>query len=512
MSHLPPITSEQLKQCRSEIEQWYLTGICMIQTDPRSPLYVVPLKDIFTRVVIKQERRHTGRKKSIDYTELFNTEIDGISPKRLLLQGEGGTGKSTLCAKIALDWIEKTNFQEFEMVLVISLPEAKGKTVGDIVKTYLSDSNEVQPRQLDDYIVSNPDKVLLILDAFDEMNADLTDLYFIIEVLLIKRFMSCTVLVTTRPWKADLIRQAPALRKAYAFIYVEGFNRADLSTYINKYFEQDMTSANELIKLMEDNKIIAEYMAPFPIYAAMISIMWREYDGERRKAMQELHTVSQLFTEMIYFLCDHFESKKGQCSGDMSTEECLAKIGQVAFRGLLERKVIFAEKDFDSAKVMETGCQIGVLTAEQKPMQRKDRNRSGQLYPVTFPHKLFQEYHAALHLQSLFKTDHEQYETLMKGTICRKLQEYKYFLYFSSSRDVDIALDIIKDMDQTTDNFIEDVVDLAFESQHQEVAREVWKKHLSNKRELRVHEDQSAHTVYGYFFIMEESHLVKILS
>ena len=165
---------------------------------------------------------------------MFNTKINGVLLNRVLLQGEGGAGKTTLCAKIALDWIQG-NFEQFELVLVIPLRTAKDQTVGQIVRTYLSDSNTVNFKELDAYIVSNPGKVLLLLDAFDEMNANLSDLYYIIEILLTERLKTCTVLVTTRPWKAELIRRIPDLRKEYAFIFVEGFDKSDISTYITKY-------------------------------------------------------------------------------------------------------------------------------------------------------------------------------------------------------------------------------------------------------------------------------------
>ena len=55
---------------------------------------------------------------------------------------------------------------------------------------------------------------------------------------------------------------------------------------------------DEMIQLMQDNDIISENMAPFPIYTAMLCYMWKDFSSERRQAMQKLQTVSQLFHEM----------------------------------------------------------------------------------------------------------------------------------------------------------------------------------------------------------------------
>ena len=151
---------------------------------------------------------------------------------------------------------------------------------------------------------------------------------------------------------------------------------------------------------MMENDVIAENMAPYPIYTAMICIMWREFNEERRKTMQNLQTFSQLFAEMIGFLSEHFISKKVSCSasGHMSVEECLAQIGQIALEGLLDRKMAFDEEDFRNNRVLETGCRVGILTREYtRIIRRKGRRRHHvEVFSVVFSHKLFQEYVAAL--------------------------------------------------------------------------------------------------------------------
>ena len=407
------------------------------------------------------------------------------------------------------------------MVLVIPLHTVKDETVGDIVQTYLSDTNKVHPRQLDSYIVSNPNKVLLLLDAFDEMNANLSDLYYIIEILLMKRLKSCTVLVTARPWTADLIRQTPTLRKAYAFVFVEGFDKANLSTYITKFFCDNKALAHDLIHFIEDNDVIRENMAPFPIYTAMLCVMWRELEEDRRKAMDQLQTFSQLFTEMMKFLCDHFRAKGISCRGDLTVEECLVEIGRVAFQGLIERRMTFSERNFSNTLDMETGCLVGLLSRQQKGMRRIERKRGIHTSEcsVSFPHKLFQEYVAAIYVASLFSTDNYRFEDLMKGTIIPNLHEFRYLLYFTLSQGKDITMNVMgyikhfmgrelnEDDGELRKDLEEDIVDIMYESQHPEVASLVWKELFSSQKELKL-ENQSAHTISGYMFLMRQCHLV----
>ena len=270
------MSDKQLEQCKHDLIEFYSTHLCQIQTDPLDLNTLQVLEDIFTSLTLEEEVSGTEGKRPIEMENLFQTKVNGVYPKRLLLQGEGGAGKTTLCSKIVWEWVNGRHFTEFEMVLVIPLRMSQKRTVGEIVKSYMSDSNFVNPAQLNSYILSNPTKVFLLFDGFDELDADLEDQCDIIKILTLKRFKSCKVLVTARPWKAALIRQEPNLRRAYAFITVEGFSKANISVYIHKFFTRDTTSAAELIHLIEDNDVISENMAPFPhIHSYAVSYVER---------------------------------------------------------------------------------------------------------------------------------------------------------------------------------------------------------------------------------------------
>ena len=83
--------------------------------------------------------------------------------------------------------------------------------------------------------------------------------------------------------------------RSYAFIYVEGFSRDNLSLYILRFFGSDEVAGQDLITFIEDTDVIRENMAPYPIYTAMLCVMWRESDRERRETIRSLQTFSQVF-------------------------------------------------------------------------------------------------------------------------------------------------------------------------------------------------------------------------
>ena len=178
-----PMTIGQVQKCTQDLKEFYSTHLCKIQTDPLDLNTILALEDIYTSLTLEEEVSGKKKRKPIEMEHLLRTKVNGVYPKRLLLQGEGGAGKTTLCSKIVWEWVNERHFTEFELVLAIPLRKSKKRSVGEIAKSYLSDNNFVEPEQIDVYILSNPDKVLLIFDGLDELNAKFNDLCEIIQIL-----------------------------------------------------------------------------------------------------------------------------------------------------------------------------------------------------------------------------------------------------------------------------------------------------------------------------------------
>ncbi|XP_030844763.1 uncharacterized protein LOC105441133 [Strongylocentrotus purpuratus] len=284
----PNMTEAQVLQCGEELKTFYREKMCKIKPDPLDFNIIVEFQQIYTNLTLLRKEMGTKRTEMpLDYTDLLTTQINGAPPKRLLVEGEGGVGKTTFCSKIAWDWVNGSpEFQCFSWVLVIPLRNVvKGQTIGDIMKNYLSDNNVVNPKQINNYILSQPTKVLIVLDGLDEYDGDLSakERSDISQILRFEKFKQCTVLVTTRPWRANKIKSNKGLSRSYAFIAIKGFSAKNVSTYISKYFVKDKTAGSELGRFIEVNDVIKENMAPFPIYVAMLCILWENCDSEKRE-------------------------------------------------------------------------------------------------------------------------------------------------------------------------------------------------------------------------------------
>nr|XP_054761461.1 uncharacterized protein LOC129267865 [Lytechinus pictus] len=541
------MTEEQVLQCAEDLKSFYRERMCKIKPDPLDFNLIVEFEQLYTNLVLlKHDKGLTREKSHVDYKDLFTTKVDGVLPKRLLVEGEGGVGKTTLCSKIAWDWAEGyEEYNQLNWVVVVPLRNViKGQTIGDCMKNYLNENNIVSPKQIENYMICQPSKVLIVLDGLDEYDGDPSstdDGSDISQVLRLDKFQKCTVLVTTRPWRADQIKCNQQFGGSYAFIEVEGFSAENVSTYISKYFVKDVDAGKELIRFIEVNDVIKENMAPFPIYVALLCILWENTDSEKREIIRRLKTFSQLFEQMIIFLRDHYVLKlkatntlnEERLENEFKQAEfCIKQIGSVAFSGLLVRKLVFKVNDFRSFKdAMETCCKIGVLSRDHEQVSRWKRSMRDSPAVTTnvfFPHKLFQEYVAALYLASLHETDLEEYRRSMGKVTGANIQEFRYLLYFTAAQVKEIGLEIVKMLQGSNqihpalmqvgyspsilpnDINYSFLVDVTFEAYDKDIAKVVGQHVFAEKRTLEIDENMSAHTVSGYLFIMEQ-HQVETL-
>ncbi|XP_071477585.1 NLR family CARD domain-containing protein 4-like [Diadema antillarum] len=388
---------------------------------------------------------------------------------------------------------------------------------------------------IDDYITVNVNRVIIIFDGFDEFREQLllskASSSEVIRILVTEQYNSCKVIVTTRPWRTNEFMMDRSLVEAYTFLNIEGFNKENLSTYIRKYFrirEKD-DLAESLISFMKENDVIRSNMTPFPIYCAMLCLMWTEYSEDRRKELQKLHTFSKIFGDMISFLKEHYASKVCENIQNQKPVEhlkeasrAIQEVSEIALDGLFDKNLSFPEEQFRECRdAMDTCCRVGVLTIERNVITRERRHdvniSSLVASTVSFPHKLFQEYIAGVYIEYLFGSDRPKYEEV-KNKILSRPEEFRYVLYFTSASRNELGLDIINGLIKSaTNNFAfhslhdkdqdaerDFCVDVAFECQTDEATRAVGERW----NEYKLWFNAPQHTVSGVVFMVRCNQVV----
>ena len=92
-----------LKYCRSKLEDHYQKTATVPTWGKKS---VVHIHQIYTRLSwVKEEQTPAGttQSKLKHYSDLFTADKNGAIPKRILVQGQTGIGKSTFVKKLLVD-------------------------------------------------------------------------------------------------------------------------------------------------------------------------------------------------------------------------------------------------------------------------------------------------------------------------------------------------------------------------------------------------------------------------
>jgi hypothetical protein len=201
-----------------------------------------------------------------------------ISPRRILIQGRAGVGKTTLCKKIVHDFLYQGMWQEhFNILLWIPLRSLKGissenSTLDDLFHRNFF-SHLSQGRGLGSMLqgtVSNSvyrPKVLLILDGLDEVSQEWnseTPTYN----LLLHLLNFPQVIITSRPYGMTLAKGFFDLE-----LEVVGFHAEQVEAYVQKLTSHNPDKAASILAFVREHEVI-EGLVRIPIQLDAVCYSW----------------------------------------------------------------------------------------------------------------------------------------------------------------------------------------------------------------------------------------------
>ncbi len=301
------------------------------------------IDDIYTKLSwLKDERKPGGKlqRKLEDYTEMFEGHKRFTNPKRMLVYGRPGIGKSTFSQKIAVDWASRKNktLKRFDLLLLIKLRDVcEFQDFPSILKAseLLARDSSISIDSLHEYVLQNQNKVLLVLDGFDEYNAESSSP--IREIWEGNQLRDCHVVVTTRQMEGEEL-----IKSSHVQCEIRGL---DSKKQVNEFackFITDQREIGEFDRYL-DSRDLWE-IAEIPLLLLMLCLVWM---GRHRKALPK--SKLELHERFVETLLLHMTTKNAMDPRNEPSynilhdyREHLTEIGKLALDGLL-RNVLYID-------------------------------------------------------------------------------------------------------------------------------------------------------------------------
>ena len=381
-----------LKSYRSKLEDHY-QKTATVPTSVWCKRSVVDIHQIYTRLSwVKQEQTpaETTQSELKHYTDLFTANKSGVIPKRILVQGQTGIGKSTFVKKLLVDWVEvnkktgdeqATVLKNFELVVAVNLKEvSKCQSLKEVIRlsNVFAKEDKYMTEGLVDYISNNQEKVLLIFDGYDEYRIGRNSEIY--EIFSGNSLRSCCVLITTRISRADELRGGKVL-----LAEITGFSEVDRKEFMRRFLDSEEVS--NLQDHLKRRKL--DELAKVPLLLLFFCTLWK-----RGQSKHFPKTKTSLYMAIVQFILDHSQSKQSPPKYDevASFKEILSEIGKVALQGLLKDDHLFEYSQLSDSVRCDESVFIGLLQITEY---------SETLQPVgmvSFIHKSIQEFLAAWYI------------------------------------------------------------------------------------------------------------------
>uniref|UniRef100_UPI00398E523E NACHT, LRR and PYD domains-containing protein 3-like n=1 Tax=Pristiophorus japonicus TaxID=55135 RepID=UPI00398E523E len=316
------------------------------------------------------------------------------------VSGVAGIGKTTLVQKIVHDWATGKIYPHFQFVFSFKFRDLNTINCRINLRNLIQDQYPYFGNILR-ALWENPEVLLFIFDGLDEFKdridfadnrrntepqhrctdpedwCEVSDIVY--SLIQHKLLPGCSVLVTSRPTALHL------LEKAEISLWAEilGFVGEKRKEYFNKFFE-DQAVAAAVFKHVEENEILYT-MSYNPSYCWILGLSLGPFFRQRDRKQQRVpKTITQLYSYYIYnILKNHGREIE-------SPRDVLLKLGEMAFTGVSEKKIVFRTGDLIQYNLQPSQFLSGFM------MELLGRDDSAQSVVYTFPHLTIQEFVAAL--------------------------------------------------------------------------------------------------------------------
>ncbi|KAF6822496.1 hypothetical protein CPLU01_11994 [Colletotrichum plurivorum] len=391
----------------------------------------VQLKDLF------------GRRKRSDGTEIL--------PRRVLIRGRAGVGKTTLCKKMVHEFVRGGMWRDlFDRVLWVPLRNLKERPAPgyNLEKFFFDEFFRLQGDESGKVFAKETrkdlkhDRTLFILDGWDEVNQIATASSDMSRFLCDELLRQPNIIITSRPYASIPTRDQPIDLELETI----GFNPTQVDEYIEKTHDKtDAKKVDEIKTFLQRHELVRS-LVRVPIQLDAFCYCWDDnnYGNNKVETMTALYQAIQtsLWRKDIPRLGEERKALNVQTNELKHSDQVLIErdvreeigfLEHLAFDGLVADRLEFEWADINRTwaneithdRIRWPGNTLPCLSF----LRTSDPSAKSTNQTYHFIHLTFQEYFAARYFARHWNT-HRSFESNQQNkeqiTPQRFLRKHKY--------------------------------------------------------------------------------------
>ena len=291
----------------------------------------------------------------------------------------------------------------------------------------LASDGTVSVDNLYNYVRRHQEKVLLILDGYDEYVYTAGKQSPVLEIWNKSQLSNCCVVITSREMKAETLRSS-----GDAVFKIDGFNDRRQEEYAGRFLK-DGEDVKNFFNYLEQQDL--RKLAQIPLLLLIMCLLWK---GKDRNALPKKR--ADIFTQFVKTLFHHMREKQSVESvfniEDYSDE--LYALGRSAFEALINDCLYIPRSELPNYDLIERLIEVGLFQVLNMSSLNPEKG-------VYFIHKSLQEYLAGSFLKEelILSKNNKTTDSLSKLDSVEKITKMNEVLKFAVELSEEAAREIV---------------------------------------------------------------------
>ena len=345
-------------------------------------------------------------------------------PKRILIEGAPGIGKTVLVKEIAYRWANKELLQNIELVFLIYLRDPRLREIKSITQLLQLFTSTKVATDVADYLQEyNGSGVAFVIDGFDEYPSSLQHSSLIVGIIRGDILHKAMVVVTSRPTSTVSLHDHVDRR-----IDILGFAKEEREQYIIQSLSDCPEKKDKLFNYLKRQPTINGFCY-VPLHLAVLLYLFQQ-GGKLPETLTEMNESFIIHT--VYRHLKRHEPSSLEVLNKLidlpkPILNVVHKISQIAFKGLQENQLVFTADEIKEMcpDINDTPGAINGFGLLQT-VQHYPQEGAGETASFNFLHYTMQEFLAAFHVSTL--SDEEQ-SSLMEETFWKERFNFMWMMY-----------------------------------------------------------------------------------